>query len=257
MKTTELSKIILTGILVIGLLSFFIILFVILYRQSHKKNIAEKEYMRSQFNQILLESQFEIQQQTLQHVSRELHDNLGQVASLIKINLNTLQLSSISKAEEKIESTKELTRQLIADIKSLSVNLGSDRIQQAGLFKVLETEIDRLNKTELYTASIDMVGVMPAINDDKAIILYRMSQEILNNMVKHAHASVIRIICDGRENRFILAFSDNGNGFCIPDKMNSGSGLQNLQNRARLIDAQLVMQSSAGKGSAFIITLPL
>src|SRR5678816_1093299 len=98
------------GFLLLGL---FIIFLSLLYSRKQLRNKQEKERIQSQFAQALLQSQLEIQEQTLQHISRELHDNLGQVASLIKINLNTIKLAETGKAEQKIENTKELTRQLI------------------------------------------------------------------------------------------------------------------------------------------------
>ena len=240
------------------LLGLFIIFLSLLYSKKQIRNRKEKERIQSQFAQTLLQTQLEIQEQTLQHIGYELHDNLGQVASLIKINLNTLNLNDTAKAAEKIETTKDLTRQLIADLKSLSVSLGADRIAKTGLAKALETEVERLNKTGQFTASLIQEGNIPAMDNDKAVILYRMAQEILNNMVKHSGATQITVLLKASENLFTLAFNDDGVGFDVAEKMNSdGAGLQNLQNRARLINAQLILQSTPGNGSSATIELPL
>ncbi|MBC7888662.1 MAG: hypothetical protein H7Z13_12345 [Ferruginibacter sp.] len=210
------------------------------------------------FNHELLQTQIEIQEQTLQQVSRELHDNLGQVASLIKINLSTLQFSNPEKAIEKIEDTKDLTRQLIADIKSLSVSLGSDRIAQVGLVKAIEIEVERLNKTGQFSASYELRGTAPVIDNDKSLILYRMAQEVLNNIIKHSRARHINILLHVNENIFILAFNDDGIGFNAEEKMNaSGAGLHNLKSRAVLINAQLHIESLPGNGSSVTIALPV
>ena len=241
-------------ILIIGTLSFIIVflsLFIIV-RNYHRQKFRyrqEKQQLQSQFAQTLLQSQLEIKEQTLQHISHELHDNLGQVASLIKINLTTLQLDDTAKATEKIENTKDLTRQLIADLKSLSVSLGADRIAQTGLAKALETEIDRLNKTGQFTANLTHEGQYTCyMNNDKAVILFRMAQEILNNMVKHSGAKQITVLLKASGNLFTLAFSDDGIGFDIEEKKNSGgAGLLNLQNRAKLINAQLIYAKYPGK----------
>ena len=247
-----------TIILVIFLLA--LIIFNALHNKKKLQFISEKKEIQSQFAQTLLQSQLEIQEQTLQHIGRELHDNLGHIASIIKINLTTLtkDLDDTVKALDKIETTKELTKQLIGDIKSLSVSLGADRIAQSGLAKALETEVDRLNKTGQFTATITQQGSQPVIETDKAVILFRMSQEILNNMVKHSGAQHIMVVLNASENSFILAFSDDGVGFDTDEKKNSGgAGLLNLQHRAKLINAQLTMQSSPGNGSRVTIELPL
>ena len=100
---------------------------------------------------------------------------------------------------KKLKIPKELTRQLITDIKSLSVSLGSDRIAQTGLAKAIEIEADRLNKTGQFTATYQLQGSMPDIDKDKAVILYRMVQEVLNNMVKHSKATQIDISLDATD----------------------------------------------------------
>jgi signal transduction histidine kinase len=249
---------IVTGIIVTLIVLLIAVVFIfILVTYSNKR---KKKYLfeKLEFNDTLLKSQIEIQEQTLQHISRELHDNLGQVASLIKINLTTLKLHEHEKAVEKIEDTKELTRQLIADIKALSVSLGSDRLAQTGLAKAIETEVERLNKTGEFIATYQLYGSMPDIDPDKALILYRMAQEVLNNMVKHSQAKHINILLHVNENVFILAFSDDGIGFNAEEKINaSGAGLRNLQSRALLINAQLHIESLPGNGTTITIGLPL
>lgn len=238
-------------------LAVFIVAMLLLFSRRRNKLLQEKKLMQSQFSQTLLQSQIEIQEQTLQHLSRELHDNLGQVASLIKINLTTLKLNEPEKAVEKIEDTKELTRQLIADIKSLSVSLGSDRLAQTGLVKAIETEVERLNKTGEFIAICELQGAMPEIDADKALIIYRMAQEVLNNMVKHSEAKHINIKLTLTESLFTLAFNDDGKGFDIEQMQQNGSGLTNLQKRASLINARLQLTSSPGKGSHTSIELPV
>ena len=236
----------------------YIINFLFLYQKRKKNLLKESEDLKQEFEQQLLLSQLEIKEQTLNHISQELHDNLGQVASLIKINLNTLSLQDTEKATAKIEHTKEITRQLIADIKSLSVSLGADRIARTGLVRALETEVERLNKTGVFEAVFSVQGSIPEPGTDKSVILYRMSQEILNNMVKHSGAKHMRISLKGLDNLFILEFNDDGAGFDLSaQKQSGGAGLGNLEKRARLINAQLIVESSPGKGTRVCIELPI
>ena len=97
-----------------------------------------------------------------------------------------------------------------------------------------------------------------AMTNDKATILYRMAQEVLNNMVKHSRAKKITVLLNASEKLITLVISDDGIGFSISEKMNSGgAGLSNLQNRAALIKATLLMQSTPGNGSQTTIELPV
>lgn len=236
---------------------FFLVAYVNLYNEKKRRHHEEKESLKREFAQTLVQSQLEIKEQTLQHISYELHDNLGQVASLIKINLNTLQLNNESAATEKIEHTKELTRQLIGDLKAISVSLGTDRILQTGLAKAIAMEVERLNKTGQFMATFERIGDAPLLDRDKMIILYRMVQEILNNIVKHSGGSHITVLFTATENLLTLALSDDGAGFELEDKKNSGAGLLNLYTRARLIGASLTIESILGNGTQITIALPL
>lgn len=240
------------------LLAAFIIVTLLLFSRRRNKLLKEKQLLQSQFSQTLLQSQLEIQEQTLQQISRELHDNFGHIASLIKINLNTLKLDNTEKAATKIEDTKELTRQLITDIKSLSLSLNGDRIAKTGLVAALQTEVERLDKTGLFTASFVQNGSLPVIENDKATIIFRMAQEVLNNMAKYSEANNIIVGLNIHDNLFTLAFNDDGKGFNVAEQLeNGGSGLNNLQKRAALINANLTIQSAPGEGTHITIEMAI
>src|SRR5262245_34528318 len=130
MNFSEIVIFVITGIIIFLMLSGFIISFLYVHKNSQMKNLQEKLMLETQFSQTLLQTQLEIQEQTLQQISNELHDNIAQVASLIKMSLYTIKLNDTVKAEQKLEDIKELTRQLIGDIKSLSINFNGDRIAQ-------------------------------------------------------------------------------------------------------------------------------
>ncbi|HMF69824.1 MAG TPA: histidine kinase, partial [Flavitalea sp.] len=148
---------------VLFLLAAFIIVFVIVYQRRKGAHLNEMAAIKSHFQKVLLETKLEIKEQTLQHIATELHDNLGQIASLIKINLNTLSLEDTKAQNEKLEDTKELTRQLIADVKLLSLSLNSDRIVQVGIGKSLEIEVSRLSKSGYFQASFVQSGEVPVL----------------------------------------------------------------------------------------------
>ena len=241
-------------LLIIG---FFLILFVLYFLKRKREVFFEKEILKRNYEQALMQSQLEIQEQTLRQVGRELHDNLGHQASLIKIHLNTLHLGDIDKARQQVAETKDVTKQLIADIKALSVSLGSDRITNGGLLKALETEISRLNKTDQFTATLSVEGQIPTLESDKAIILFRMVQEVLNNAIKHSEATNISLMIEVGEDHLTLVLRDDGKGFDVEEKKKSGgAGLGNLQNRAKMINATVDMQSSPGAGSHTTIRVP-
>lgn len=250
-------------IIIVLLIAVAFIFILVTYANKKKKLfLKEKQILQSQYQQSLLQSQLEIQEQTFNHISKEIHDNLGIVASVIKINLNTIQLNNPAQSQEKINETKELVKQLILDLKLLTLNLSSDRITQLGLLQLLYADVDRINKSGVFNLILNANGNPYRMEPDKEIILYRMSQEILNNAIKYSGANNVAISLYFHEKNFILTVQDDGIGFNAAELLKTGlqkghNGLHNLQKRSALINAQLTVTSTPGKGTNISIDLPL
>ncbi len=251
MNRTEQITALISFVFFMLLVFFFAITLAVRYR----KRKREHDELKERFERERLKIQVEIQEETLQHISRELHDNLGHTASLIKINLNTI-FTDDRVAAEKIEDTKELARQLIGDLKQLSVSMNSSRIIHKGLLPAIHTEVERLNKTGVIKATLTMQGDMPAIESDKAVVVFRMVQEAINNILKHSKATDMAIVIHCIKNIVDLELRDNGTGFDA-NKLpgNEGTGLYNLRNRAALINASVNIKSAVGEGTVVSIRL--
>ena len=244
------------------LLGLFIIVLGLLYSKKQQKNKAEKEKMKTAFQQSTLQSQLEIQEQTFEHIAKEIHDNLGTTASIIKINLNTLPLEQPQKAAEKIAATKELVIQLIHDLKLLTLNLSSDRIAEMGLLQLLRQDVERIRKSNIFSVTLNIYGRPCRFETGKETIVYRMCQEILNNIIKHSGATQVQTDVIFQEKNIILNFIDDGIGFNAGERLKTGlqkgsNGLHNLQKRAGLINAALTIKSTPGKGTSISIELPV
>lgn len=233
------------------LVFFFAVSLAVRYRKRKRENEALKARLTTE----RLKIQVEIQEETLQHISRELHDNLGHIASLVKIHLNTI-ITNDEVINAKLEDAREITRQLIADIKQLSVRLSDNAVAQKGLLAALEKEVERLNKTGLFHAVLHTEGNIPYMESDKALILYRMTQECINNTIKHSDAKNILISIVYIEKSIILVVRDDGRGFDISNSQYKGAGLSNLRNRATLLSASIDMDSQAGRGTQITIKMP-
>lgn len=265
MQTSFSEVTYLTVLLTTVLLLFFGCLLVYYFFHQQKKryqHIQEVTELRESFNQILLQSKLEIQEQTLDHIAKELHANFSHLVSLININLSAILAESQGKIKENIQETKSLTKQLMADLKVLSVSLNSDYLMKTGFFKALSTELDRLSKTGRYKVTLSKTGEQYRIKPDQEIILYRLCQEILNNIVKHSGAKEITVSLDFASSFLKIQITDNGKGFNVnaakENNTEQGStGLMNMTNRARLINAELIIDSESGKGTLVCVVIPL
>ncbi|MET0392234.1 MAG: ATP-binding protein [Chitinophagaceae bacterium] len=211
--------------------------------------LLEKERMSIEFEQTLLHSKVEIQEETLNRVSGEIHDNIGQVLSLVRLNLNTIETAT---EEEKIDRMDQLMEKAINDLRNLSHSLDTDIISKSGWIKATERLFNDLAKTGTFRVAFTAEEILPLLSTEKSIILFRMIQEITNNIIKHAKAREIKFQAVGNEMQIVLSISDDGKGF---DKAtaSAGAGLQNLENRAKLIGAKLYIHTEPGSGTTIII----
>lgn len=248
---------VIAGSLLFFLLCVFIVAFTLLYLKKRKEHKLKQEKLASEFAETLLRSELEIKEQTLQNISNELHDNIGLTAVLVNIYLNTINPDKPKNLKKKISESKKLIKQLIKDIKILSLDLNSDRAVQLGLPRILAIEINKLNQSEVYTSSLNIYGKEFSLPAATITILYRMAQEIINNILKHSKATEILTEIRFLENFLTLVFTDNGKGFNVNEKLDGkGNGLINLRKRANVLNAELIIKSDLGSGTTIIIQIP-
>lgn len=244
------------------LISVFAVRYLFLYQKQKYRHSQEILEIREAFNKTLLESKLQIQEDTLRHISQELHSNAQHQASLININLTEMLEKSSPETKESIYEIKLIAKQLMGDLKALSAGLNTNHIMKIGFSSALENELKRLAKTKKYATHFNKSGKEFPLRADDEIILFRLCQEILNNIVKYAEAKTVTITQDFTGNMLRVEISDDGIGFDVQEAIkNSGekesTGLMNMHNRAKLIEATLDVKSEPGKGATLTISLPI
>ncbi len=238
------------------LLGLFILVLAALYSRKQRKNRTEKQLMKTQFEQELLQTQIEIQEQTLKTISQEIHDNVGQVLSLAKLNINTIEPAEHNKA--KLADTKNLISKAINDLRNLSRSLHGERIGEIGLQEAVANELKILQNTGQFKTELVIIGQPYKLDPQKEMVLFRIVQEASHNTVKHANASSLILTMDYKPDMFCLTIADNGGGF-EANKLHSpqiGIGLKSMRNRAALIGGQFLLQSSKNNGTTISIEIP-
>ncbi|GAB2652512.1 hypothetical protein GCM10027036_02050 [Flavihumibacter cheonanensis] len=243
-------------------LSAFVVYFILSSQKRRIRLQHEQEQMKENYEKEVLTTQIESRDQTLRDISQEIHDNMGQLLSVSRINLNILEKElEIHPSVNRIRDTNLILADVIKYIRMLSKGLNSDMLASYGLRESIKFELDRISQTALIDCKFETEGDDFLIDAKKEIILYRMIQEILNNILKHADASEIHIQMKYTESAFILNITDNGKGFNPEQLVNmsindAGSGMRNLQKRAQLIGATLQISSEPSKGTRINIVLP-
>lgn len=251
MFTNDIVLTVVVTTLLILLLVAGVVITMILSNRRHVQQEVQMAQMQVEYEQELRTIEQEVQEQVLSNVSRELHDNIGQLLTLLRLQLEQEKVDDkqIATRLKPIDSTLSDT---IDQVRLLSHSLNTDYLEKNNLDYAISKEVDRLSGLRKLKVHWINDGVSPTFEKGKRIIIFRMVQEVLNNALKHSSAKNIYINMKCKDD-FHLEIRDDGKGF---DKdavlnRNSGTGIQNLFKRAKLADVNLDIETAIGKGSIF------
>lgn len=247
-NSIEVFFVLVSGIFLMFIMSGFIVAIVIIHRQRQVKNRHRVELMKADYEKTILNVEKEIREETLLYVSQELHDNIGQMLSLTKLVLNNPEPSAV------LES-KKLINQIIKEVRSLSKSINRDYIKDLGFEDFLAEELHKIERTGF--CQTDLIRTSSAVeipDENKKLILIRVVQECLNNAIKHASPTWIKIQITSAGPRLELTITDDGIGFDT-HKSSQGLGLRNLQSRMDALEGAISVQSEPQKGTQITMSL--
>jgi len=223
---------------------------------------ANRRHVRQEINMAQMQLNYEkelrtveneVQEQVLINVARELHDNIGQLLTLMNIQIEQEKLGrpDVQQIMKPIEETLQGT---IQEVRVLGRNLNSDLLEQNGLINTIDNEVSRLKGLNQFEVHWNHDGIEPVLDKNRRVMAYRILQEMINNMLKHARAKNLYITLQGKE-RFSLTLEDDGRGFDMNEAMNksTSSGLKNILKRASLAELDCSIDTAVGKGCTFTL----
>jgi len=258
-SSKEINTLIILITLVFLLAPGFLLLYINLYNRRKKKHIEEKALMQQNFAAEILKTQLEVQEQTMQTIGADLHDNIGQLLSLTALTLGSVELNDINKAQQKIDAALDLNSRCIKELRLLGKLLQGEQLIGNGLSEAISNEIAWIEKAGQFLVEYSAENIdTETSNPDKDLLVFRILQEILNNIIKHAFATEIEIKLGCRDNYLELTVADNGVGFFadeVPEKQN-GMGLHNIRKRADLMGGEVSVKSEPGTGTFVKLNIP-
>ena len=205
-----------------------------------------------------LRSMIDGQEYERQRFSRELHDGLGQSLSAIKMQLEG---SMVLTTQERDKKTKELLASIdstIDEVRRMSNNLQPVLLHNFGLSTALINLCNEIAHSVPFNLMADVDEIDLTIGKRSQTYLFRIAQEGLNNIIKHAGATEVSLNFYQQGNELILSIEDNGAGFDTKQIGNAkGQGLENIIQRAGLINAHIDIQSLPGRGTIITVSLPI
>jgi two-component system NarL family sensor kinase len=251
------------GILLAFLLVGFILGMIFFYQRRRQKQERELIRLKEEYEQEVLRSQLEIQESTMKNIAQELHDNIGQTLSVIKLWMSIAPIEKDHEAYEGVQNSKEMLHKVIRDMADLTKSLHTDRIADIGLSEAINFDLASIRRAGVLKVQLDTSGDEFHFPDQKSIFIFRMYQEMINNIIKHSKAATVNVaLVYSGDDTFVMTITDDGVGFDVKQKKESGSGssglgLKSMQNRAKMIGGNLSIQSEPGKGTAISVTVPL
>lgn len=240
------SEILIVSIAVISLIVICLIILFTVFQRRKNKLLVDKEEQRKHFEREIAETQIEIREETLRNISWELHDNIGQLLTLAKIQLQNATPESITEISSTI--TQSLT-----ELRALSKLINPEFIKNIELKEAIQLEIERFNRLNYIKANLIEKGNSLIIDQKHGIIIFRMLQEFFSNTIKHSKASNLDVTLHYKVNELEIVAKDNGVGFEKDKIYAKGIGLENMKKRAEIIGAEANLTSVPKEGTCLKI----
>lgn len=202
---------------------------------------------------------FSMQEEERQHVSRELHDDISQRLSLLEMLLHDIKIEdATAENRAKIQNARQQIESINTDVRQISHRLHPAILNDLGLSAALKALVTEFGEREGMPATYVTQNLPESWSDDSAMALYRIAQEALRNVGKHAGKTHVKVVLAGEGNRLQLKVMDFGIGFDQEVEPEShGLGLISMQERARLAGGTMSVTSKLGEGTTVTVDVPV
>lgn len=243
-------------IVILLIICALVIMFFVVYQKRKNVLLMKNIEQQKQFDEELLITQQEIQEETLKNVGRELHDNVGQLLAFATMQMNNVLRNASEDLKPKVDNASDALKESLAEVRALSKSLNSDVIRNMGFNATIENEINRLNKSGLIEASLKIEGKNQNFDNKKdEIILFRIIQEFLSNTLKYAEAETLKVYLEYATDKLKIKVEDDGVGFDLKSA-EQGSGMTNMKKRAELLGSEFKLESQPDNGTSITLIYP-
>lgn len=257
MDQTEIQILIFVTTIVVLILAISLILFFFYFQQKKTAYLIEQRETKIRFEDEITKSKLEIQEQALQNISWEIHDNVGQLLSVARMQLNILQTGLPEKQQAKVFEIGEIVGKSLQELRGLAKSLNPETIKNKGLIESVTHEIMRFNRLNFVKATLTVSANTYNLSNEKEIILFRILQEAFNNTLKHSKSKNLKVELNYGSSHLEIIAEDDGVGFDLKNRANrDGIGLTNMESRTKLIGATFEIKSSENAGTKLYIGCP-
>lgn len=249
----------LSATVIISAFAGMMTVFLIVHKRKQTKNKLEKQKMEFHYNSAILNTKIEVQEQALQMVSQEIHDNVGQVLSFTRMQLATLKKHIFTEEGSNILGENLiLLRKSIKDLRLLSHSLNTGLIETRELEDAISTELERIEVFSEMHCKLTSEGHKIDVPPSCRLLIFRIVQEALHNVTKHSEANNIAVAVIYTPHSLSLEIYDDGIGFDTKEKIGSAYslGMASMKQRATMLEGELQIFSEPNFGAKIVLTLP-
>ena len=197
-----------------------------------------------------------MQEEERARISRDLHDGVGQALLALKMHLDMI-LSNPSASQERTAEARKLTEQTLEEVRQLSRLLRPPMLDDLGLLPTLRSYVKAYSERTGIHASLIATGIDERLDPDVETMLFRVTQEGLNNVLKHSDAKNVTITISTTKSRILFELSDDGKGFVASSPSESkGSGIFGMRDRVTLLGGEFSIRSRPSAGVKIRIKIP-
>ena len=251
-KTTQQNLLIFSIIAII-------ILSLLLYNRYKlkQKDLFQKERIKQQ--ELRAKAIIEAEEKERTRIAQELHDGIGQQLSAVKLNMSSLQSNLQLKNEGQklmLQNALEIIDDSVKEVRIVSHNMMPNALLKSGLATAVREFLNRISHTDKLKIELNINGLNERLENTTESILFRVLQEIVNNIIKHSKATTVNIQIIRHEQELTVMIEDNGVGFNTHN-ISPGIGLQNIKSRIEFLNGSLNFDSHPGKGTTVSIEIPV
>lgn len=258
-KLTLLKRNIFLG-LAIGLLLVTLLFGYLMYRSIKLKQEARLQSEVILQQDLATKAVLNAEENERKRISGELHDGLGQMFSAVKMNLSALTGDldfKSNQSREVFNKTLDLVDESCKEVRSISHQMAPNVLLKAGLTTAVRDFIDKIDARKL-KVNLETFGLQDRLDQNVETVLYRVIQETVNNVIKHAAANALDIQLTKDEEGINVMIEDNGKGFDTTNlETFEGIGLKNIKSRVEYLKGTVDFSSNLGSGTLVAIHIPL
>jgi two-component system NarL family sensor kinase len=247
--------------LVVALLLISGLVFTLIYtrNKSKQKALMDAEILKvqEQKNKAIIEAE----ERERIRIAKDLHDGVGQMVSALKLQMSSLETGVEFKSEEERNRYNDMIAfvdETVKEVRSVSHSMMPNALIRSGLSSAVREFVQRISSTDKLKVDLEIVGLNDRLEQTTETVLFRVLQEIVSNIVKHANANHVTIQLIRHDHEITLMVEDNGKGFDTSKIQEfEGIGLKNLFSRVEFLNGTIHFDSNPGRGTTVTVDIPM